>query len=92
MMISAKFEFEGKVFNYYRSDKELDRNYTDEPYAYFLERIPNTEEGLFEINILKKEENINTMCSLTNNGYTAIYISTEQICPDIIVSTQIEFI
>ena len=54
--IQAEFIYEGVNYKYTCPYNELDRNYDDEHYAYFLKDIPNTECGLFEINILKDKE------------------------------------
>lgn len=86
MEIQAEFKFQGENFFFKRSPRHLDRNYDDEGYAYLLEPIPGTEQGLFEINILKDN------FALQEKGYTAIYHSTEQVAPDKIVSTVIKFV
>lgn len=86
MEIQVEFNFQGKNFFFKRSPCHLDRNYDDEGYAYFLEPIPNTEQGFFEINVLK--DNL----TLQEKGYTAIYYSTEQVAPDKIISTIIKFV
>ena len=52
LKIQATFDYEGTMYQYTCPYNELDRNYDDENYAYFLKSIPNTECGLFEINIL----------------------------------------
>lgn len=51
--IQAEFIYNGVNYQYTCLYNQLDRNYDDENYAYFLKNIPNTECGLFEINILK---------------------------------------
>jgi len=86
MEIQAEFKFQGMSCLFKRSLRLLDRNYEDEGYAYFLEPIPNTEQGLFEINLLKED------LALQEKGYTAIYYSTEQVTPDKIISTTIKFV
>lgn len=86
MEIQAEFKFQGMSYFFKRSSRLLDRNYEDEGYAYFLEPIPGTEQGLFEINLLKDN------MTLQEKGYTAIYNSTEQVSPDRIISTIIKFV
>ncbi len=86
MEIQAEFEFLGISYLFKRSLRNLDRNYEDEGYAYFLEPIPDTEQGFFEINLLKDNS------TLQEKGYTAIYYSTEQVAPDKIISAVIKFV
>lgn len=86
--IQATFEYEGTRYKFTCPYNELDRNYDDESYAYFLERIPDTECGLFEINIIKEEEQ-NLMIE---DGYVAIYSSLEQGFTDEIIEASITFV
>ena len=86
--IQAEFIYGGINYQFTCPYNELDRNYDDESYAYFLERIPNTEDGLFEINIIKEEEN-NMMIE---DGYIAIYSSLEQGFTDEIIEASITFV
>ena len=88
MKIQSNFIFEDKTYHFLRSVKDLDRNYDDEPYAYFIEPRTNTEDGFFEINILKNGNG----GTLKKDGYIAIYESTEQTFPDKIINCQINFI
>lgn len=86
--IQATFEYEGTRYQFTCPYNELDRNYDDESYAYFLERIPNTECGLFEINIIKEEEkNL-----IIEDGYVAIYSTFEQGFTDEIIGASIAFV
>lgn len=48
--IQANFEYKGVNYKYTCLYNQLDRNYDDEHYAYYLKDIPNAECGLFEIN------------------------------------------
>lgn len=86
--IQAIFEYGGTKYQYTCPYNQLDRNYDDESYAYFLERIPNTECGLFEINIIKEEET-NLMLE---DGYVAIYSAPEQGAPDTLIDASIAFV
>ena len=86
--IKATFEYEGTRYQYTCPYNELDRNYDDEHYAYFLKEIPNTECGLFEINIQKEEKKD----LLIERGYVAIYSAPEQAAPDTIIDTSITFV
>lgn len=86
--IQATFEYEGVNYKYTCPYNELDRNYDDESDAYFLERIPNTECGLFEINILKEKETE----LMIEDGYVAIYSAPEQTAPDTIINASIAFV
>lgn len=88
LKIQATFDYEGTMYQYTCPYNELDRNYDNESYAYFLERIPNTECGLFEINI-KKEE---TKYLMIEEGYVAIYSAPEQAAPDTIINASIAFV
>lgn len=88
MDIQANFVYKGKSFQYSRPQYRLDRNYEDEGYAYFVEPVEKTEDGFFEINIHKTKE-VNG--ELVEDGYTAVYSSKNQICPDILVDTIIHF-
>ena len=86
--IQAIFEYEGVNYKYTCPYNELDRNYDDERYAYFLKDIPNTECGLFEINILKDKETE----LMIKNGYVAIYSAPEQAAPNTLIDVSIAFV
>lgn len=88
MEIQANFVYKGKSYKYSRPKCSLDRNYADEGYAYFVEPMENSENGFFEINILKTKE---VGGELVEDGYAAVYSSTNQICPDILVDAIIHF-
>ncbi len=53
-----------------------------------LKDIPNTECGLFEINIQKDKETE----LMIENGYVAIYSAPEQAAPDTIIYASIAFV
>lgn len=86
--IQAIFEYEGVNYKYTCPYNELDRNYDDEHYAYFLKDIPNTQCGLFEINILKDKETE----LMIKEGYVAIYSAPEQVAPDTLIDVSIAFV
>ena len=86
--IQATFEYNGVNYKYTYPYNELDRNYDDENYAYFLKDIPNTECGLFEINILKDKETE----LMIEDGYVAIYSAPEQAAPDTLIDVSIAFV
>jgi hypothetical protein len=86
--IQAEFIYEGVNYKYTCPYNELDRNYDDEHYAYFLKDIPNTECGLFEINILKDKETE----LMIKDGYVAIYSAPEQAAPDTLIDVSIAFV
>ncbi len=86
--IQAEFIYEGVNYKYTCPYNELDRNYDDENYAYILKSIPNTECGLFEINILKDKETE----LMIEDGYVAIYSAPEQAVPDTIIDASIAFV
>lgn len=86
--IQATFEYDGANYKYTCPYNELDRNYDDESYAYFLKSIPNTECGLFEINILKDKETE----LMIEDGYVAIYSAPEQAAPDTLIDVSIAFV
>ena len=87
MIIKASFDYNGKHFDYIRPVVELDRNYEDEEFAYFLERIPNSGYGLFEINIIKEHCN----GKLKEKGYVSVYLDDTNVMPDNIVASMISF-
>jgi hypothetical protein len=86
--IQATFDYEGTKFQYTCPYSQLDRNYDDETYAYFLKDIPNAECGLFEINILKDKETE----LMVEDGYVAIYSAPEQAAPDTLIDASIAFV
>ena len=86
--IQATFDYEGTKFQYTCPYSQLDRNYDDEIYAYFLKSIPNTECGLFEINILKDKETE----LMIEDGYVAIYSAPEQAAPDTVIDASITLV
>lgn len=86
--IHAEFIYNGVNYKYTCPYNELDRNYDDENYAYFLKSIPNTECGLFEINILKDKETE----LMIKDGYVAIYSAPEQAAPDTLIDVSIALV
>ena len=86
MKIKAQFEYRGKRYTYTREEEKLDRNYNDEPYAYFFETTPENE--LFEINILKTQEVDGV---LTESGYVNIFKDTEALDPEERIEATITF-
>lgn len=86
--IQAEFIYEGVNYKYTCPYNELDRNYDDENSAYFLKSIPNTECGLFEINILKDKETE----LMIEDGYVAIYSAPEQAAPNTLIDVSIAFV
>lgn len=87
MNIQASFIFDKIPYVFSRPIDSLDRNYDDEGYAYFLESMPNTEDGLFEINILKANEDGG---NLIEDGYVSVYSSSDQVMPVDIVDAVIK--
>ena len=86
--IQAEFIYEGVNYKYTCPYNELDRNFDDETYAYFLKDIPNTECGLFEINILEDKETE----LMIENGYVAIYSAPVQADPNTVIEASIAFV
>ena len=86
--IQAEFIYNGVNYKYTCPYNELDRNYDDENYAYFLKDIPNAECGLFEINILRDKETE----LMIKDGYVAIYSAPEQTAPNTIIEASIAFV
>lgn len=86
--VQAEFSYNGVNYKYTCPYNELDRNYDDEHYAYFLKDIPNTQCGLFEINILKDKETE----LMIKEGYVAIYSAPEQAAPDTLIDVSIAFV
>lgn len=87
MIIQATFDYSGKHFVFCRPFSELDRNYNDEEFAYFLERVPGTDCGLFEINVFKDVLNGN----LKEDGYVGIYENGDEVMPANILKARIGF-
>lgn len=87
MIIRVVFDYNGKHFEYNRPFVELDRNYSDENYAYMLERIPNTDYGLFELNILKENSN----SELQETGYVAVYLNEDTASADYLIEANVSF-
>ncbi len=88
MIIETIFDFENHTYRLSCSYKELDRNYSDESYAYFIEERTNTDNGFFEINLLKDE----TTNKIIEEGYVAVYDNTDQTCPNVLIDANIKFI
>lgn len=88
MTVRATFEYRGKHYDFSRPLPEFDRNYDDENYAYFLEKIPDMEWALFEINILK---DVKTRL-LKNDGYVSVYLNADNTNYDNIVDASIKFL
>lgn len=86
--VQAEFSYNGVNYKYTCPYNELDRNYDNEHYAYFLKDIPNTQCGLFEINILKDKETK----LMIKEGYIAIYSAPEQAAPDTLIDVSIAFV
>lgn len=87
MIVQAAFNYCGKRFDFCRPVSELDRNYDDEGYAYFLERIPGTDNGLFEVNVLKDKSN----GKLREDGYVGIYKDKNEVMPARLLKARIGF-
>ena len=88
MIIRSAFGYRGKRIVFCRPFSELDRNFNDENYAYFLERVPGTDSGLFEINVLKDERNGN----LKEDGYVGIYENEDDVMPASLLKARIGFL
>lgn len=86
MIIQAIFDYKGQHHVFSRSIDNLDRNYDDEEYAYFLEPF-NNEESMYEINILKNDEG-----EIIEDGYTALYNNIDSVAPDEIINTSFRFV
>ena len=86
--ILVEFVYNGVNYKYTCPYNQLDRNYDAENYAYFLKSIPNTECGLFEINILKDKETE----LMIEDGYVAIYSAPEQAAPNTLIDVSIAFV
>lgn len=85
MIIEVVFDFENHTYKLSRPYKELDRNYSDESYAYFIEERFDTENGFFEVNLLKDETN-----KIIEEGYVAAYDNIDQTSPDILINAIIK--
>ncbi|MBO5630534.1 MAG: DUF1566 domain-containing protein [Aeriscardovia sp.] len=70
MDIRAKFDYQGKAYEFVRSEAYLDRNYNDEPYALFFEKVREGSDMYFEVNVRKTYE-VNGI--LIPEGYVAVY-------------------
>lgn len=85
MKLKTCFMFGSVKYDYVFDTENLDRNYDDEAYGYWI--IPLEEDSYLEVNILK--ELVNGEWSWSYRGYVAYYKNTEQTGPS--SSTQIEF-
>ena len=85
--ITVDFTFGDKSYKFSCPFNQLDRNYEDESYAYFLHRIPETRYGLFEMNILKDYEGGH----LQEHGYVSVYSNMDNVKPDKLIDAHIKF-
>lgn len=86
MTVEVVFNFENHTYKLSRPFKELDRNYSDESYAYFIEERSDTENGFFEVNLLKDE----TTNKIIEDGYVAVYDNIDQTSTDILINAIIK--
>ena len=70
MDIRVKFDYQDKAYEFVRSEAYLDRNYSDEPYALFFEKVREDSDMYFEVNVRKTHE-VNGI--LIPEGYVAVY-------------------
>ena len=90
MKIRATFQHNGKKIIAERQLENLDRNYYDEPYAYFFKRFG--KHGVYEINILKDKE---VDGNLLHQGYVNVFPNWEADCDEpseMIDNCTIEFV
>ena len=85
MNIIAIFDYQDNHYELSREDLKLDRNYQDEPTAYFLEPIPETEDGYFEVNIIKVDG------EMQERGYVAVYDSIDDTNYKELINAEIVF-
>ena len=77
MIVHTEFELNGVGHKLELDTVNLDRNYDDEAYGYWI--VPLEGESFLEVNILK--ELVNGMWSWSLRGYAVYYKSTEQTGP-----------
>ena len=70
MDIRVKFDYQDKAYEFVRSEAYLDRNYSDEPYALFFEKVREDSDMYFEVNVRKTHE-VNGI--LIPEGYVTVY-------------------
>ena len=90
MKIRVNFTYKRQPYEFERELEEFDRNYNDEPYAYFLENCGAFEYGGFEINVTKDAE-VNG--NLTHEGYVNVFEDWGNVMPDdTIIDCDITFV
>ena len=76
MIVTTTFRY-GGVYNFTLDTDNLDRNYNDEPYGYWI--VEERYGKLFEINILKTHE---VDGDFTNAGYVKCYDNLDDFYDD----------
>lgn len=76
MILKTTAKFPRETFEFLLNTDKFDRNYDDEPYAYWIGEQGN---WVFEINILKTQE-VNG--NLTNEGYVKRYMNIKAFDED----------
>lgn len=76
MVLKTTAKFSRETYEFLLDTNKLDRNYNDEPYAYWIVERGN---WVFEINILKTQE---VDGNLTNEGYVKRYIDIDAFDED----------
>lgn len=77
MIVYTEFKYGGKTYNFTLDTERLDRNYNDEPYAYWV--VVEKNIRFFEVNILKTAE---VDGDFTNKGYVKCYDSIDKFDND----------
>lgn len=77
MIVTTTFNYGDYIYNFRLDTEKLDRNYNDEPYAYWI--VVEKNIRLFEVNILKTAE---VDGDFTNVGYVKCYDSIDKFDND----------
>ena len=77
MIVITKFNYGDYIYNFRLDTERLDRNYNDEPYAYWV--VVEKNIRFFEVNILKTAE---VDGDFTNKGYVKCYDSIDKFDND----------
>ena len=86
MLVKADFEYAGKKYDFQRIIEDFDRNYDDEPYAYFCE----VADGVFfEINVLKEDEDDEYKLS-EKDAYVVVYDESGEEMMECIPHTKVK--
>lgn len=96
MKLSVDFEYKSEHYHYDLSTSNMDRNYADEPYVYWVrEAFYNAEtdeyEGHFEIVAWKEWLPTGTL-SLSERGSVNVYRNNDDLDPECCIECKFEYV